>query len=90
MGVNAAGEALAVAMRANKKTVRVLLYTIIPGSAAASSLTATALCFAQAEIAETLIVKVSACTCQAPALSRPRLPCVDTMYHTHVIFSYPS
>lgn len=59
MGVNAAGEALAVATRASKKAVRVLVYTIIPGSAAASSLTATALCFAQAEITETLLVKVS-------------------------------
>lgn len=59
MGVNAAGEALAVATRASKKAVRVLLYTIIPGSAAASSLTATALCFAQAEVMETLLVKVS-------------------------------
>ena len=59
MGVNAAGEALAVATRASKKAVRVLLYTIIPGSAAASSLTATALCFAQAEVPEVLLVKVS-------------------------------
>lgn len=49
---------LAVAMRANKRNARVMVYEVLVGADAGSPFGSSALCVCQANIAETLTIKV--------------------------------
>lgn len=49
---------LAVAMRANKRNARIMVYEILVGADAGSPFGSSALCISQANIAETLTIKV--------------------------------
>ena len=49
---------LAVAMRVNKRNARVMVYEVLVGADAGSSFGSSALCLLQANIAETLSIKV--------------------------------
>lgn len=49
---------LAVAMRANKRNARIMLYEVLVGPDAGSPFGSSALCVSQANIAETLSIKV--------------------------------
>lgn len=49
---------LAVAMRANKRNARIMVYQVLVGADAGSLFGSSALCISQANIAETLSIKV--------------------------------
>lgn len=49
---------LAVAMRANKRNARVMVFEVLVGADAGSPFGSSALCISQANIAETLSIKV--------------------------------
>lgn len=56
---------LAVAMRANKRNVRIMVYQVLVGADAGSPFGSSALCISQANIAEALSIKVCyPCTLQ--------------------------
>ena len=60
---------MAVAMRANKRNARVMVYEVLVGADAGSPFGSSALCVSQANIAESLTIKVvtpSASACPAP------------------------
>lgn len=52
------GARLAVATRSSKRSIRVMVWEVLPGADITVSLGAAALCEAQAELAEPLTVKV--------------------------------
>ncbi len=62
---------LAVAMRANKRTATVIVYEVLVGADAGSPFGSSALCVSQANIAETLTIKVLGLAWSALAQSRP-------------------
>ena len=49
---------LAVAMRSNKRNARIMVYEVLVGADAGSPFGSSALCISQANIAETLSIKV--------------------------------
>ena len=57
-GTGAAGGRVAVALRSSRRSVRIMVFEVLPGADVALSLGAGALCEAQVELAEPLAVKV--------------------------------
>lgn len=55
---------LAVAVRLNKRSVRLMVYEVLVGADTLAAKGSSALCTAQCEVAESLQVKVDACVTQ--------------------------